>query len=98
LVDYTRNKDRASLDAACKTLDAMLAGGIYDQLGGGFFRCTADRWWRQPRCEKLLVLNAEMLTVCLHAWQATQEPRYRRAVEETLQCWEALSDEKSTYF
>jgi hypothetical protein len=67
-----------------ETLDAMLAGGIYDQLGGGFARYAVDRVWLVPHFEKMLYDNALLATAYLHGWQASGEERYRRVCEETL--------------
>ena len=98
LLHYASSKDPRSLEVVTKTLDGMLRGAIYDQLGGGFHRCCADRWWRVPRYEKLLVPNAEMLVALVRAWQATGEARYKRAVEDTLAFWTAMQDPSGTYF
>jgi uncharacterized protein len=67
-----------------ETLDAMLAGGIYDQLGGGFARYSVDAAWRVPHFEKMLYDNALLARTYLHGWQALGHERYRRACEETL--------------
>ena len=66
------------------TLDAMLAGGIYDQLGGGFSRYSVDAVWLVPHFEKMLYDNALLARAYLHGWQALGHERYRRACEETL--------------
>jgi uncharacterized protein len=66
------------------TLDAMLAGGIYDQLGGGFARYSVDAAWRVPHFEKMLYDNALLARVYLHGWQRLGHERYRRICEETL--------------
>jgi uncharacterized protein YyaL (SSP411 family) len=66
------------------TLDAMLAGGIYDQLGGGFARYSVDAIWLVPHFEKMLYDNALLAPVYLHGWQALGHERYRRVCEETL--------------
>ncbi|HEY8501432.1 MAG TPA: thioredoxin domain-containing protein, partial [Solirubrobacterales bacterium] len=66
------------------TLDAMLAGGIYDQLGGGFARYSVDAIWLVPHFEKMLYDNALLARVYLHGWQALGHERYRRVCEETL--------------
>jgi uncharacterized protein YyaL (SSP411 family) len=66
------------------TLDAMLAGGIYDQLGGGFARYTVDANWLVPHFEKMLYDNALLACAYLHGWQVFGHERYRRACEETL--------------
>jgi uncharacterized protein YyaL (SSP411 family) len=66
------------------TLDAMLAGGIYDQLGGGFARYSVDANWLVPHFEKMLYDNALLSRAYLHGWQALGHERYRRVCEETL--------------
>ena len=67
-----------------RTLDAMLAGGIYDQLGGGFARYSVDAGWLVPHFEKMLYDNALLARAYLHGWQALGHERYRRVCEETL--------------
>jgi uncharacterized protein YyaL (SSP411 family) len=66
------------------TLDAMLAGGIYDQIGGGFARYSVDAAWQVPHFEKMLYDNALLARAYLHGWQALGHERYRRVCEETL--------------
>ncbi|HEU4707593.1 MAG TPA: thioredoxin domain-containing protein [Solirubrobacterales bacterium] len=66
------------------TLDRMLAGGIYDQLGGGFARYAVDAIWLVPHFEKMLYDNALLARVYLHGWQTFGHERYRRVCEETL--------------
>ncbi len=67
-----------------RTLDAMLAGGIYDHLGGGFSRYSVDAEWLVPHFEKMLYDNALLARAYLHGWQALGHERYRRVCEETL--------------
>ncbi len=67
-----------------RTLDAMLAGGIYDQLGGGFSRYSVDAAWLVPHFEKMLYDNALLARAYLHGWQVLGHERYRRTCEETL--------------
>jgi len=66
------------------TLDGMLAGGIYDQLGGGFARYSVDAIWLVPHFEKMLYDNALLARAYLHGWQQLGHERYRRVCEETL--------------
>jgi uncharacterized protein len=68
-----------------RTLDAMMAGGIYDQLGGGFSRYSVDAAWLVPHFEKMLYDNALLARAYLHGWQALGHERYRRVCEETLE-------------
>jgi uncharacterized protein YyaL (SSP411 family) len=75
---------RGETAVAAKTLDAMLAGGIYDQLGGGFARYSVDAVWLVPHFEKMLYDNSLLARAYLHGWQALGYDRYRRVCEETL--------------
>jgi uncharacterized protein YyaL (SSP411 family) len=75
---------RGEREVTERTLDAMLAGGIYDQLGGGFARYSVDANWLVPHFEKMLYDNALLARAYLHGWQALGHGRYRRACEETL--------------
>ncbi len=75
---------RGVTDVVEKTLDAMMAGGIYDQLGGGFARYSVDSAWLVPHFEKMLYDNALLARAYLHGWQALGHERYRRICEETL--------------
>ncbi|HEX2030297.1 MAG TPA: thioredoxin domain-containing protein [Actinomycetota bacterium] len=74
-----------ALDMVTGTLDRMAAGGIYDQLGGGFHRYSTDRAWLVPHFEKMLYDNAQLARLYLHAWQVAGDERYRRVVVETLE-------------
>lgn len=49
------------------TLTKMANGGIYDQIGGGFFRYSVDAAWEIPHFEKMLYDNAQLLVVYAQA-------------------------------
>ena len=66
------------------TLDKMMHGGIYDQLGGGFARYSVDPNWLIPHFEKMLYDNALLARVYLHGWQVAGEERWLRVCTETL--------------
>jgi uncharacterized protein len=68
-----------------ETLDGMAAGGIYDQIGGGFARYSVDAVWLVPHFEKMLYDNALLARAYLHGWQRLGHERYRRVCEETLE-------------
>lgn len=65
--------DPKSLDMAQRSLDAMLRGGIHDQIGGGFHRYAVDAAWVVPHFEKLLVDNALLLGSYLRGWRRTAD-------------------------
>ncbi|MDQ6710239.1 MAG: thioredoxin domain-containing protein [Candidatus Dormibacteraeota bacterium] len=76
--------DEPALAMAVETLHAMAAGGIYDQLGGGFHRYAVDGHWLVPHFEKMLYDNALLARAYLDGWQRTGDPTFRRVVLETL--------------
>jgi uncharacterized protein YyaL (SSP411 family) len=78
------NGDEEGRAVVEETLDAMLAGGIYDQIGGGFARYSVDAIWLVPHFEKMLYDNALLVSAYLHGWQVLGHERYRRVCEETL--------------
>src|SRR3954453_7948161 len=67
------------------TLERMAAGGIFDQVGGGFARYSVDGQWLVPHFEKMLYDNALLAPVYLHAWLVTGNERYREVTEATLE-------------
>ncbi len=67
-----------------QTLRRMAAGGIYDQIGGGFARYSVDAQWLVPHFEKMLYDNALLARAYLHAWQVSGDALFRRVCEETL--------------
>jgi hypothetical protein len=77
-----RNDAPQTREMLTTTLDAMAAGGMYDQVGGGFSRYSTDDYWLVPHFEKMLYDNALLLRAYLHAFLVTGERRYRRIVEE----------------
>ena len=58
-----RHGGDSATQMAGKTLAAMAAGGIHDQLAGGFARYGVDRAWVVPHFEKMLYDNAQLLSV-----------------------------------
>lgn len=81
LAKYFADQDPKMLEIVTKTLDAMGHGGVYDQLGGGFFRYSTDPQWRVPHFEKMNYDNAELLVNYLHAYKATGKPLYREIAQ-----------------
>ena len=69
---------------ACRSLDRMAGGGIYDHLGGGFARYSVDENWQVPHFEKMLYDNALLANAYLDGYLATGDSSYARVVRETL--------------
>jgi uncharacterized protein YyaL (SSP411 family) len=81
---HARTGQPAALEMATDTLRAMAAGGMYDQLGGGFHRYSVDEGWLVPHFEKMLYDNALLARAYLDAWQLSHDPAFARVVEESL--------------
>ncbi len=76
--------DARPLEIACRSLDAMAAGGIHDQLGGGFHRYSTDARWLVPHFEQMLYDNAQLARVYVHAWALTGDDAYLATATGTL--------------
>ena len=62
-----RTGDQDAIDMVLHTCDKMAAGGMYDQIGGGFARYSVDEKWLVPHFEKMLYDNAQLLHLYLDA-------------------------------
>ena len=89
LLDAWRNSaeesdpDLQSLFMATLSLTRMANGGLYDQLGGGFFRYSVDRYWLIPHFEKMLYDNAALLALYANASAATGDTLFEKIASET---------------
>jgi uncharacterized protein YyaL (SSP411 family) len=77
--------DPDALQMVRRTLDRMTAGGIHDQVGGGFHRYAVDGRWHVPHFEKMLYDNAQLARLYTRAWKVTGDASYRRVAEGTLE-------------
>lgn len=66
------------------TCDRMAAGGLRDQLGGGFARYSTDAKWLVPHFEKMLYDNAQLARLFAEASVALDQPRYGEVARDTL--------------
>ena len=76
---------------AIARLKAIAAGGVYDQLGGGFHRYSTDPNWRVPHFEKLAYDQAMALKTYAQAYEVTHDQEFTvidrsiiEYIEETL--------------
>jgi uncharacterized protein len=73
-----------ALEMAHRTLRAMVDGGLFDQLAGGFARYAVDAHWVVPHFEKMLYDNALLLGVLPRAAKETRDDRLLEAARMTL--------------
>jgi uncharacterized protein YyaL (SSP411 family) len=81
---HRRAREAEALRMATVTLERMAAGGLHDQLGGGFHRYSTDSSWLVPHFEKMLYDNALLAVAYAEAWQVTGRRELARVVRQTL--------------
>src|SRR5581483_5534805 len=64
-----------AVQSVLHTCERMAAGGIHDQLGGGFARYAVDAEWLVPHFEKMLYDNAQLAQLYLDAAAISGELR-----------------------
>src|SRR4029079_2748432 len=85
LLRHAASGDARALQVALRALEAMAAGGIHDQLGGGFHRYATDARWQVPHFEKMLYDNALLAIVYLEAAQATGRADFAGVTRDILE-------------
>lgn len=95
---YHTDKEEAA-QAVSLILDNLAAGGIYDQIGGGFARYSTDADWKVPHFEKMLYDNAQLLSIYANAYEQQANPRYKQVMEETVSFMQnELLDKKGGFY
>jgi uncharacterized protein len=82
--------DGRAATMAAASLDGIGWNGLADPVDGGFYRCADGPAWDRPRTEKLLDVNAALLTTYARAASVLDAGRYRVQVADGvryLQTW-----------
>ena len=82
---WHRTRRPELLNMVTLTLDRMAAGGMYDQLAGGFARYSTDQKWLVPHFEKMLYDNALLTGAYLDGYVATGNENYATIARETIE-------------
>jgi uncharacterized protein YyaL (SSP411 family) len=80
-----RARDSEAVRMVLHTCERMAAGGMYDQLGGGFARYSVDERWLVPHFEKMLYDNAQLANLYLDAFLVSGEERHAETVRGIIQ-------------
>ena len=96
---YYHTGDAGARQHALFSLDKMIQGGIYDQLGGGFSRYATDRAWLVPHFEKMLYDNALLVELLADAYKLSQKELYKETIIETLDFIEReMTNEEGAFY
>jgi len=85
---FYATKNKKTIDMLRLTLDKIAAGGIYDQIRGGFARYSVDGKWFAPHFEKMLYDNGQLISLYAEGFQLTKDETYKRIVYETVKWME----------
>lgn len=81
---WVRDASAAQIDEMVRTtLHGMAAGGMYDQLAGGFARYSVDEKWWVPHFEKMLYDQGTLIRTYLDAWIEQRDARYEEVVRQS---------------
>ena len=75
--------DVEALFMAALTLARMAEGGLFDHIGGGFYRYSVDRYWQIPHFEKMLYDNGPLLAIYAQAAVATGDALFSHSANAT---------------
>lgn len=99
LHEYYATHNEDALKQTLVTLNRMMMGGLYDQVGGGFARYSTDKEWLAPHFEKMLYDNGQLLSIYSHVFQLTNDINFKEVCERTVS-WlnrEMTSNDKGFY-
>lgn len=80
---HIRTGDGRFRQAVTTALEGMARGGIFDHVGGGFFRYAVDPHWNVPHFEKMLNTNAALLNLMAEVWRETGDPLLKDRADKT---------------
>lgn len=96
---YHFTKNENALQQACLSLDKMIQGGMYDQIGGGFARYSTDAEWLVPHFEKMLYDNALLISTLADAYSITKKNSYKKTILQTIEFIEReLADDEGGFY
>ena len=81
---YLRSGIQQFLQIITTTIDPVTMGGLYDHIGGGFFRYSVDERWLVPHFEKMLADNALLIEFLTGMWQFNRNGLCRQRLEESI--------------
>lgn len=84
LAAYENKPEKELKQFLLLSLNKMASQGLYDQLGGGFFRYTVDPIWQVPHFEKMLYDNALLASLYIDAARILNSKKFSSIAKHTL--------------
>ncbi|RAK03990.1 hypothetical protein C8C77_1476 [Halanaerobium saccharolyticum] len=84
LEQWQKSSEKEYLKMTEESLASMRAGGLFDQLGGGFHRYSTDRKWELPHFEKMLYDQALLIYTYAQTYQITKKDIYLDTIKKTV--------------
>lgn len=81
---YLRSGASQFFQLFATSMDSILLGGLYDHVGGGFFRYTNDERWQVPHFEKMLYDSAQLVELMTGLWQHNRNAMVRDRITRTI--------------
>ncbi|MBK7359939.1 MAG: thioredoxin domain-containing protein [Saprospiraceae bacterium] len=91
-------KENRLIQHGVLSLKAMSAGGIYDQLEGGFCRYSVDGQWDVPHFEKMLYDHAQLIQALAEACRITNDGFLKQRTRQSIQFFEQYMQDASGLF
>jgi uncharacterized protein YyaL (SSP411 family) len=83
-LSWLRDGKKDHRGAVLISLEKMLAGGIWDHVGGGLARYSTDAEWLVPHFEKMLYDNAQLIRLANWAYAETGNELFRTRIEDAI--------------
>lgn len=81
------------------TLNRIAHGGLFDHIGGGFYRYSVDAEWKIPHFEKMLYDNAQLISLYSNAYKAFGDHSYLNVALQTLEFLDReMSSDEGLYY
>jgi uncharacterized protein YyaL (SSP411 family) len=85
VAEGTLRGDPAAIDQGISVARAMAAGGVYDQVGGGFHRYSVDANWQVPHFEKMLYNQGSLAESYFEMGRITKDAELYSIGRQTLE-------------
>jgi len=79
-----RQRDTEAVRMVLHTCERMAAGGLHDQIGGGFARYSVDAGWLVPHFEKMLYDNAQLANLYLDVFLVSGQAQHANVARDII--------------